>query len=231
MGRAFLGALAGAVLGTVVWLGLESVTGRSMVWLVLLVGGLAGLGVRWLCQQRNSTTGTVATAMALLGIVGGNLVQPFLLDFIYSATLKPVPVIKIQDVDESDDEPEIEAPTNDESEVTADAESSKDAARDTEDEAPQAADAGPDQAGQSAGEDRSRPPASVARPSVPSGSAEVAEAIKQSAPYYVGRTRGFGQNWFELTMYVISSILAYLLGSGSKPPQPVPATDAGDATR
>ncbi len=202
MTRALVGAFVGAMLGTVLWLGLETVSGRSLEWLVLLVGGLAGFGVRILCKQRSSTTGIIATSMALIGIVGGNLVQPLILQQIYDATAKPLP----SSVNKKDaGRPEEDAASDDAAsdDATSDDATSDDSATD-----------------ETATGDQQDFLTTMMFPFDSAGSGSAALALRTSAPDYLGQATGVGQSnasqILELAMYVISAILAYVLGAGSK---------------
>jgi hypothetical protein len=68
-----LGAIAGALLGALVWAGVSSATGFQIGYMAVLVGFLSGYGMRTLGGGRDRADGFIAAAVALAGCLLGNL--------------------------------------------------------------------------------------------------------------------------------------------------------------
>ena len=70
--RVLVGSLLGGAAGAVIWAMAEKAMSREIVFLVLLVGLLAGLGARWFGQltSRNIAAGALAALVTLAAIVG-----------------------------------------------------------------------------------------------------------------------------------------------------------------
>lgn len=209
----FAGAI-GAAIGAAIWLGGETMASRSLPWLALLVGLLAGLGVRCCCpkEHRSFVTGAIAAIMTLLGVVVGPLAHQVLLQ--YNFDRQEIPAVRDIDLDDEAEADEDDSEGKGQTEAEA---------GEIEEPAGEAAESA--EAATAADEDQSssRSIIAAARPYLAQATADGEQgrsAIKE-----------FFDEYLDLICYAGSAILAYILGSGGtkKEATAEPATDGSAA--
>lgn len=147
--KSLIGGILGSAIGLGLYYALTTGLKKPLPWGVVIIGILAGVGVRLFCgKNRNLITGLVATATALIALLGYNFAT------ISAAELSAPPISSLQPeeyppwVDEAEISPEDEAAMNEDQDESDEDDSDEEAPRD-EDENEQADDATPDESSSS----------------------------------------------------------------------------------
>ncbi len=69
-----VGGLVGAAIGAAAWAAITMVTDYQIGWMAIAIGFLTGLGMRTLGKGREPIFGIFGAALALAGVVVGNLI-------------------------------------------------------------------------------------------------------------------------------------------------------------
>lgn len=75
---AIIGGIVGAAIGAGIWAGVGIATDKQVGWIAILVGVLAGLGVRFLGKGKTIQYGIIGAVLAFIGVVVGNILTVYL---------------------------------------------------------------------------------------------------------------------------------------------------------
>lgn len=224
--QSLIGGLLGSAIGTGLYYALVTNLKRPMPWAVVIIGILAGLGVRVLCgKNRNLITGLMATATALVALLGYN----FATISAAAADLSAPPVnseaeeyppwvdeVEISDEDEIDSEDDEDANADSDEDAAGDdgeGDSDNDPAGETSDDG-DAQDEDPDDADNEAAEAR------AAADPEPTLDGQTLGPVLPTAP----------SSQTDAIALALTGLLAYVIGRGNGTEQSAQSPDSSPAT-